>query len=855
MGGVKRKSSSKTLAKGKKKKGPHLPNSILRVIANEKRPLNSDDEIDSDSDDVNGGDLYEYEEGIPEEESGKNKRYGDAVNYEYELPENYEDENVESDDDDDDGGNSDIDEKAHTRMLQALTGMPSAAFEGESKSKPVLYTEAYPESEFNPTRDVLEGKGLITIEDLMAPLKGKAGYNQLKKRVSRIQKDTQSVVHAPLPKPERERIERKAVQKQFDKGMDTWVHQVKRNREAPTIYFNKDVNLGYSTVGAIASKFEPRTAFEKKMASVLNNNEIQEAYQEDGAKLLELNEVSMEDHIKDRNHSAKMRSLLFRQDLKSKRIKKIKSKTYHRLKKKDLMKSGVGGALMDPEMAKEESRKQEFERLEERMRQTHKNKGKWAIRMLKRGLNVKYDGTRAAMAEQLQTNATLLRKMNSMKDGSSSDESDDEEEYDDGSDQDTPAKLIAKAKEKTLKTLEDDDEAPTTGLMSLPFMARAMKKKSEEAKQEAERTLQEYEEWENSGGVESPKKSVNVSGRRVFGSTSKVEVPKESKKESDNFYDNSDSDNDMDGIKDNDLEAVRDNDSLARDTGTITETEKLDDISGNPASKTTFDVAILVSDSWKKMKSCKNAESKKPAKAHVPISQDQDKKESRDEESEDSDSDAEQMVDGVLTSAPKETFEIPSQAELITRAFAGDDVVEEFEKDKQEILNQEVPEPEKPTLILGWGQWTNIQNKRGLPSWMVREHEEAKKKREQALKTRKDARFKHVIISEKVDKRAEKLQTTSLPFPYTSKEVFEHSMRMPIGPEFNPATTVGELNRPEVVKKAGVIIQPIKFENVNPNEKVDDEEHPRGHQKQRPKKGNKTSRGQNKVKSKSKIKA
>lgn len=39
-------------------------------------------------------------------------------------------------DDDDDGGNSDNEEgegdgDRHTRMLQALTGMPSAAFEGK----------------------------------------------------------------------------------------------------------------------------------------------------------------------------------------------------------------------------------------------------------------------------------------------------------------------------------------------------------------------------------------------------------------------------------------------------------------------------------------------------------------------------------------------------------------------------------------------------------------------------------------------------------------------------------------------------------------------------------------------------
>ncbi|ESQ37900.1 hypothetical protein EUTSA_v10028424mg [Eutrema salsugineum] len=844
MGGglKKRKSSSKTLAKSMKRKGPHLPNSILRTIANEQRPLNSDEEeIDMmDSDDGSGGDLYEYEEGVPEEESRKNNRYDRVDNYEFELPEDYEDENVESDDDDDDGGNSDKDENAegddvrHTRMLQAVTGMPSAVFEGESKRKPVLFTEPYPESEFNPPRDVLEGKNLITVEDLLKPLEGKAGYQQLKKRVSRMKNDTKSVVHAPLPKPERERLERKAVKGIVEKKFSKWLHLVKRNREAPTVYFNQEVDLGYSTVGAIASEFRPRTEFEKKMASVLNDKEVLEAHNEDGARLLELNEVSMEDHIKFRDHIAKMRSFLFRHELKSKRIKKIKSRTYRRLKNKDLKKSAVG-ALMDPEMAKEEAMKQEAQRVEERMTQKHKNTGKWAKRMISRGLNSKYEGTKEAIAEQLQINATLTRKMNSTKDGSSSDESDSEEELYDGSDQDTEnSRLIAKAKEKTLKILEDD-EVPNSGLLSLPFMARAMKKKNDEAKLEFE------EEWENSGGAENPKKSANVGGRRVFGATAKVEPLKESKKDSDNFYDNSDSDNDMVGIEADDLEAVKDNDSPARNTGTIMETEKLDDVVGSPASKTTFDVALYASGSWKKIPGCKNADSKKALKTHVPISQGQDKKRSRNEESDDSESDAEQMVDGILTSASKETYEIPSQAELINRAFAGEDVVDEFEKEKQEVLNQEVPEPEKPVLVAGWGQWTNVQKKRGLPSYMVREHEVAKKKREQALKTRKDARFKHVIISEKIDKKAEKLHTKTLPFPYTSKEVFEHSMRMPIGPEFNPATVIGDLNRPEVVKKSGIIIKPVKFEEVNPNENVDDE-HPRRHQNQKSKRGSKTNK-------------
>lgn len=110
-------------------------------------------------------------------------------------------------------------------------------------------------------------------------------------------------------------------------------------------------------------------------------------------------------------------------------------------------------------------------------------------------------------------------------------------------------------------------------------------------------------------------------------------------------------------------------------------------------------------------------------------------------------------MDGILTSGPKTAYELPSQAELIQRAFAGDDVEEDFEKDKDAFLNEENPEPEKPVLIPGWGQWTEVQKKKGLPSWMLQEHESAKKKRLESLKKRKDAHLNNVIISEKLDKK------------------------------------------------------------------------------------------------------
>lgn len=103
----------------------------------------------------------------------------------------------------------------------------------------------------------------------------------------------------------------------------------------------------------------------------------------------------------------------------------------------------------------------------------HKNSSKWATRILKRGLQVQDDGTRVAFAEQLNKHAELTRKMSSMNERSSSDESSDEDYGDDvadGSDLDKTSKLLIKAKDKTRKLLEEDEELPQSGVLALPFM-------------------------------------------------------------------------------------------------------------------------------------------------------------------------------------------------------------------------------------------------------------------------------------------------------------------------------------------------------------------------------------------------
>ncbi|KAI3925417.1 hypothetical protein MKW98_015765, partial [Papaver atlanticum] len=713
--------------------------------------------------------------------------------------------------------------------------------------KDITVPEAYPESEFNPSRDTLDGSGKIRIADLLDPLRGTAGYNKLNKRISQVEKKSSAII--PLAKVDQEKIERMNAYKITRKEVTKWEPLVKRNREAPTVFFGEQTDVGFATVGAIASEFTPRTEFEKKMASIVQDDEVVDAHMKDGARLLELNMISVED-VKDRqNHLAKMRSLLFRHEMKSKHIKKIKSKTYHRLKNKDKLKTSFSDEQMDPDSAKELAFKQEFKRAEERMTLKHKNNSKWAKRAIKRGLATQDEGTRAAISNQLNQHATLTRKINSMNDSSSSDDSSDFE--DDDTDNDKPLELVNSAKEKTLKIIEEEDEAPISGVLSLPFMVRGNERRKKAVDEEARLALKEYDSSlreleENSDEAERSKKAMS-SGRRVFGMAAKNQSDEMSSKIKSNRVDrDSDSENEFatedfgDAVSGRNMVVSQKNVHIypsgalsgRSNTGQEPVFKSFNDIVGEPGPKTTYDVAIFASNSFKKMKSenKKSSTNNKNSKAVDPALP---LKETKEEDEDSGSESGEEMVDGILTSGTKQEYKLPSQADLIRNAFAGDDVEEEFEKEKLETLNEENPEPEKPTLVPGWGQWTHIQKKKGLPSWMVKEHAIAQKKREDALKERKDSHLKHVIISERLDKKAEKLHTATVPYPYTSKEQYERTLRVPLGPDFNPATKVGALIRPDVVKEPGVIIKPIEYEEVDPHGKS--EEH-KGKGKTQPKK-------------------
>ncbi|PHT70682.1 hypothetical protein T459_25786 [Capsicum annuum] len=128
----------------------------------------------------------------------------------------------------------------------------------------VIIFEAYLEYEYNLNRDILDGDSRISIQDLLNPLHGKPDHGKLKKSMSWMEKKSMPI-HAALPKPDQERIlERGAAYDFVQADVTKWDLHVKRNKEAPIIYFDEDKDVKFSTVGAIAAEFEPRSDFEKK---------------------------------------------------------------------------------------------------------------------------------------------------------------------------------------------------------------------------------------------------------------------------------------------------------------------------------------------------------------------------------------------------------------------------------------------------------------------------------------------------------------------------------------------------------------------------------------------------------------
>lgn len=151
--------------------------------------------------------------------------------------------------------------------------------------------------------------------------------------------------------------------------------------------------------------------------------------------------------------------------------------------------------------------------------------------------------------------------------------------------------------------------------------------------------------------------------------------------------------------------------------------------------------------------------------------------------------------------------DVQHQRGLIREAFAGDDVVSDFLKDKR--AQEDAGKPKMVDLTLpGWGEWggVGLQPSRGKRKRF--------RLRAQPPPSRKDTKLPAVIISEKRNSAIGVHQVNTLPFPFENHEQFESTIRVPMGRTWNTERTVRKVIQPRVVTQLGAIIQPMAREEL-----------------------------------------
>lgn len=200
--------------------------------------------------------------------------------------------------------------------------------------------------------------------------------------------------------------------------------------------------------------------------------------------MLKQSNLTVEEVAQRRGELRKMRELMFRAEVKAKRIGKIKSKTYRRIKRKERERLGekVDEMGEDGEGGEEERMKREVDRAKERATLRHKNTGKWAKAMgRKEGMGIE---GRREIEEMLSRGEKLRRRIagKGSDDDDSEDEEESEEEIDDGEGGILKIKKGAFEELQRLNQQEDEeDDGPRKSIFDMKFMKEGMAREQQKA--------------------------------------------------------------------------------------------------------------------------------------------------------------------------------------------------------------------------------------------------------------------------------------------------------------------------------------------------------------------------------------
>ena len=651
----------------------------------------------------------------------------------------------------------------------------------------------------------------------------------------------------PLPKRQQDRLDRAAAYEQSKETLKRWIDTVKHNRRADHLSFPlKDPNAvaAQGSQRLLPTSYsQPLTDLETTIQNILQDSGLAapngkseedklQAFEELQTIKMPLEEVQAR-----RAELRKARELLFREEVRAKRIKKIKSKSYRKVHRKERErtaqqeKEALTAAGVDDSESEQERKGRR--RAEERMGARHRE-SKWAKGVKDSGRAKWDEDARGGVTEMARRGEELRRRIEGKQvagdeDGmfSSESESDEEDEMKNGD-----HKSQNRLQRFNGNANELDSDAGGSKLASMDFMKRA--EAARKARNDADvENLRRELAGEDAPSEEEPSE---VPGRRLFGPMkSKPPPPKDGPLELKSEFEERE-DSDIEGYRgrggEDDLEIIvdplgahgkamriakpslgdrkknagpqRSDDQLldASENPWLTSSKKASNGSKRQAKDT--DRGAIISNTI----APSDAPPTKIAKPRSALKGARDAEKTRQDvelpkaaasavtiDADDEDDDTERLP-----------FVLRNQ-DLVRKAFAGDEVMADFDREKQQTVEDEQDKIVDDTLP-GWGNWTGAgigkkQEKRNKGKVLTKEPGIAKEKRQ-------DAKLDRVIINEKRVKKNAKYLASNLPHPFETRQQYERSLRLPVGPEWTTKETFQSATKPRILMKQGVIAPMIK---------------------------------------------
>lgn len=655
------------------------------------------------------------------------------------------------------------------------------------------------ESQMPSTTSVSREK--FDINDLLAmPNTGQRSRESIKaeKMARKIAKKGKAL-QPSLPKRQKDRLERIAANTKAKETLGRWVDTVKHNRRAEHLHFpleDPDVSapLGVDKLLPTSSR-KPFNDLEGAIQKIMEESGLSagradaEEEQIRAFEELQANRMSLEEVQARRAELRKARELLFREEVRAKRIKKIKSKSYRRVHRKEREKLAAlerdqfaaGGSDID----EEERERMDRRRAEERMGAKHRD-SKWAKQMKKSGRAVWDEDARSGVTDMARRNEELRRRIEGKTvrseddDGSASLSSEDEESEASNGDEEAQTRRIQRRLDRLTDADADVDDGPGSRLMSMQFMQRAEAARKAENDETIERIRREL-----AGEASSEESEQETVGRKLFGPNRNIKLAVDLPEKRNEFEEQEERNSDEEIRLDADGEGV----SFTRLPAAFQMPSK----SKSKASKScnVGDNSSMLPNNMSGKVGLLDKPKRLP-KENV------------------SQSDAEGWQTVTYDHDDEERAEDPASEnheELIRQLFAGDEVEEAFEAEKNDTIKDEDDKIIDNTLP-GWGTWVG----EGLSVKQQKRNKGRFLTKQEGIKPedRKDAKLKNVIINQKRLKKSVGYLASSLPFPFQTKAEYERSIRMPVGQEWNVKTVYQDNTKPRVLVKTGRIISPIE---------------------------------------------